>query len=331
MVFETPISWLLVEIFSIILFFICLNHASKQENSIFYILELFGFVLGAGLFENVGVNISHTYYYDTRRIMMIGSVPLEILFIEAATWYAAINLALKLNFPKWAIPFVVGLLGSVQDMTVDPAAVFDTYAITDQAIADAVNTSHPEALGNGIQSGQWNWTNPGYDGGFFGIPVFNFSGWMYLMAFYTIFVLIGRWLYQKYSYAAIGFLYPFVAGVMNVVCLGTPLNRLLLFGNLDPTQSTIISETIMLCLNYGFAIALLIIFRKRASKINLKQDGYILFLLPIAMHLYDIIYAFVQQVEIAYIPVILISSIHFAYLFIVYQNNKRIDNTILFT
>lgn len=322
MLFGTPISWFLVEAFSLVLFFVCMNHAIKQENPFLKTLELFGFILGAAIFENVGTNVAHTYYYDTRRIMMIGGVPLEILLIEASIWYAAFNLVLKLNVPVWAIPFIVGLFGSVQDMTIDPAAVFDRYALS-STVAEAVNLSHPGALGNDILSGQWNWTYPGYDGGFFGIPFYNFSGWMYLMAFYTAWVLVGRWLYQKYNRKIIAFSYPLIAGVLNVLCLATPVNRVLLFGKLDPAQSTLMSELIMLCLNFGFAIILLTAFRKRLTAIDMKKDGLILFGLPVIIHTYDIVYAFAIGTIIAYVPVIVISAIHFAYLYFLFRQNQK--------
>ncbi len=324
MILGTYTSWLLVEIFSIVLFLITMNHAMKQEKPFIRVLELFGFILGAAIFENVGTNLVHTYYYDARRIMMFGGVPLEILLMEASIWYAAFNLVKKLNPPLWAIPFIVGLFGSVQDMTIDPSAVFDTYALT-QPVAEVINGTHPRALGNGIMSGQWNWTNPGYEGGFFGIPFYNFSGWMYLMFFYTAFVMIGRWLTAKFNSNIIGFSYPFVAGVLQAFSFSNPISRYALFGNIDPFQSTYMSELIVLILNFSFAIFLIIAFRKRMTSIDLKKDGIILFGLPVIMHVYDIIYAFAKGTTIAYAPAIIVSAIHFAYLFLVYRQNKKLE------
>lgn len=327
MIFGTPISWLLVEVFSVILFLASINHAIKQERPFLKVLELFGFILGAAIFENIGTNVVHTYYYDVRRIMMVGGVPLEILLIEASIWYAAFSLVKKLNVPVWAIPFIVGLFGSVQDMTIDPAAVFDTYKLA-QPVADAVNTTHPGALVDGISSGQWNWTYPGYEGdGFFGIPFYNFSGWMYLMFFYSTYVLIGRWLVEKFNTNIIGYSYPFIAGMLQAMSFSTPISRYVLFGNTAPALSTANSELMLVCINYLFAISLIVIFRKRMTAINLKKDGLILFGFPIALHVYDIIYAFAKGTTIAYIPVIVVSLIHFGYLFMVYLQNKKLIPT----
>ncbi len=323
MIFGTPISWFLVEIFSIVLFLTAVNHAIKQDSLFLKVLELFGFVLGAAIFENVGTNVVHTYYYDVRRIMMVGGVPLDILFIESVIWYAAFNLVKKLKVPIWVIPFAVGLFGSVQDMTIDPAAVFDTYALS-TPVADAVNTTHPGALGDGIMSGQWNWTNPGYEGGFFGIPFYNYSGWMYLMFFYSAWILLLRWVYQKFNFKVVGYLYPFVAGVLQAFSFSNPISRYALFGTLDPAQSTYTGELTMLCINFAIAIILLAVFWKRMGAIDMKKDGLILFGLPVIIHLYDIIYTFAMGTTVAYVPVLAVSAIHFAYLYLVYRKTRSL-------
>lgn len=324
MIFGTPVSWFITELFAWVIFFVTIQHATKQEDSFLRILELFGFILGAAIFENVGTNVVHTYYYDVRRIMMVGGVPLEILLLEASIWYAAFNLVRKLHVPFWAIPFIVGLFGSVQDMTIDPAAVFDTFPLA-PTVADAVNQTHPGALGSGIMSGQWNWTNPGYDGGFFGIPFYNYSGWMYLMVFYTIWAMLGRWLYTKTgSKPIIGYLYPFVAGVLQAFSFSNPVSRFLLFGSIDPFQSTYMSELLLLIFNYTFATVLIIVFWKRMQKIDLKADGLIFLGIPIILHLFDIVYAFARGTSVAYIPVIVVSAIHFGYLFLLFRKNASL-------
>ena len=312
-IFGTPVSWLLVEVLSVVVFLACIVHATKQENPSLKILELFGFILGAAIFENIGVNNAHAYYYDVRRWMMIGDVPLQILVLEAAIWYSAFIFAQRLRVPLLAIPFVVGLFGSLQDMTIDPAAVYDRYPVSDEVAAE-VNSTHPGALGNGILSGQWNWSDPGYTEAFFGIPVYNWSGWMYLMAFYTAWVVVGRALYRKTGYSWVGFSYPFIAGVLNVVCLATPVNRLLLFGTFNPSETTMLLQILMVTVNYSVAIILLAVSRKNWSPINLPTDGGIVFGLPLLLHLFDIIYVFSAQTEGAYAPVLLVSIIHGAFL-----------------
>lgn len=199
MIFGTPVTWLMAEIFSLVLFFIIIKHATKQENPAIRIFEFIGLIIAAALYENVGV-AGGIYDYDLHRVLMVGKVPLEILLLEAEIWYVALMLTEKMRLPNWAKPFVVGLFASVQDMTLDPSAVYDLHD-----------------FGAGL-SGQWNWAKY-YDGTFFGIPFFNFSGWLYMMAYFTAFVLLGRWMYKKTKNKFIGNGYPWVAGILTPLLL----------------------------------------------------------------------------------------------------------------
>ncbi len=323
MIFGSPISWVITELLSLGVFFTVLVHASKQTNSGLKTLELFGFIIAAAIFENVGVNFGHNYSYDLRRFMMIGKVPLEILLLEASIWYAAFALVERLALPAWARPFAVGLFGSVQDMTVDPSAVFDRFALTDESQIATWNQVYPGSMGDGGMSGQWNWTNPGYDGGFFGIPFYNFSGWMYLMFYFSAAILVGRWLYDRRKSLVIAYAYPFVAALVDVVCLASPVNVFMLFGIPIAPAGSKIAELIMLCLNYGVAIVILFVFRKRVQAMDLKADGIILFGVPLFLHAYDIIYAFARGTSVAYVPVVLIGVLHALYLLLMYRAGKR--------
>jgi hypothetical protein len=55
MIFGTPVTWFFTEIMASVLFIWCVAHASKQENGTIRVLELFGFILYAAIFENIGV------------------------------------------------------------------------------------------------------------------------------------------------------------------------------------------------------------------------------------------------------------------------------------
>ena len=252
MIFGTPVTWFIVEVIAAILFLVCIVHASRQEHGILRVLELLGFVFYSAIFENIGV-FTDIYDYNLNRVMMIGKVPIEILLIEAVIFYASLQLVAKLRLPNWAKPFAVGFLSSFQDMSLDPAAVFDLHKL------------------DGVLSGQWNWT-PRYDGTFFGIPFFNFSGWMYLMAYYTAAVLVGRWLYAKYKKEAIGYLYPFVGGLAGVLLLVSPLTQFLLFGMPFVPIYTRGAEIALLAVNFAVGLGLLLRFQKLGERFDLKQD-----------------------------------------------------------
>ena len=92
MIFGTPITWFITEIFASVLFVICLIHAAKQEHGIIRLLELLAFILYSAIFENIGVFMD-IYDYNVNRIMMIGKVPIEILMLEGVIFYVALRFA----------------------------------------------------------------------------------------------------------------------------------------------------------------------------------------------------------------------------------------------
>ena len=294
MIFGTPLTWFLAEILSVVLFVVCLIHASKQKDAVLRILELVAFLLYSGIFENIGV-YAKIYDYDLHRIMLVGKVPAGILLFEAVIFYVGLRLTEFLDIPNWGKPFVVGFLASLQDMTMDPAAVFDLHSF------------------NGVISGQWNWT-PHYAGGFFNIPYFNFTGWMSMMVYYTAFILIGECLYKKNQQPFVGYIYPFAAALLSVILMVSPLNQLVLFGAPLVPLYTKNVELVLLVINFSIACLILLKCQKPTRAFNFWRDGIVI-AIPFVLHLYDIMVAFALRIEVAYVPVVLVSAIHLLYLF----------------
>lgn len=305
---NSPTTWLLAEILSIILLFICVIHASKQEKPSISLLELAGFVLAAGLFENIGVSVN-AYDYNLNRIFLFGKAPFAILFFEAVIVYTGLRLVEHLAVPKWLIPLVVGFFATIQDMTIDPSAVFDTYMV------------------NGVQSGRWNWQCMGYEHGFFGIPFFNFSGWVYLVAYYVAFILIGRWVYSRYEKqklgAAIGYSYPVIAGFLVPLVLVSPITTFLLFGMPFYPMFQRTPELVMMIINLLIPLLILIFYGRLKIKIDMSKDWVILFV-PVVLHLWDILIAVVRNIQIAYFPSIVIGGLHILLLVYYYLSNKKL-------
>lgn len=79
MIFGTPISWFINEIIASVLFLLCIVHILKNEKPIQKLLELFCYVLTAGIFENIGV-WAGIYDYSLHRILLFGRVPFAVLF-----------------------------------------------------------------------------------------------------------------------------------------------------------------------------------------------------------------------------------------------------------
>ena len=295
---STPISWAIAEVLAFILFYYCLADILKKKDKnvrTFQVFDLVGFVVYAAIFENIGV-IVYTYNYSLDRLIMVGVVPLSLLFFEAAIFYSALQFAETMKFPKWVIPFVVGFLGMLQDMTIDPAAVFDLHLI------------------DGVIEGRWNWTIH-YDDTFFGIPFFNYTGWYLLMFYYTTLIQLGRNLFGKSGYKySVGVLYVLLSPIIGVLLIVSPLTRFLLF--LDPIYPTFSNRTAeiftLVTINI-ITVGLLIKYRRRDVVINPK-DYPVMWRIPVILHAFDIVLAFSLGITIAYVPVLLFAAIHLGYL-----------------
>jgi len=309
---KTPLSWAIAEILSIGLFLFCIYDVLKrndEKNQFFRVMELFGFVLYSGLFENVGV-LTSIYDYSFNRLIMVGAVPLSILLFEAAIFYAALLFAEQLNLPKWAIPIIVGFLCMLQDLTIDPAAVFDLQYVD----------------GVGYQ-GRWNWTFR-YEFPFFGIPYFNYSGWFTMMFYYSIFILIGRYFFEKNERKpSIGFLYIILAPLISFLLMISPINQMILFSPLFfiPTVGLFnrTAEIIMLLIITGISIITIIKYRKK-EKILSYKDYKPIWIIPTILHVFDIILVFSLGIVIAYIPVILFGIIHLIYIGYFFIDNSKL-------
>ena len=309
---SSPASWVIAEILAFILFSYCLADIIKKNDKktrLFRVFELFGFVVYAGIFENIGVLVN-TYNYSLDRLVMVGVVPLSLLMFEAAIFYAALQFAELMKYPKWVIPIVVAFLGMLQDMTIDPAAVFDLHLV------------------NGVLEGRWNWTSH-YEDMFFGIPFFNYIGWYLLMFYYTSFVLIGRNLHEKSEYKDyVGFAYVIIIPIICVLLIVSPLTRFILF--LYPIFPMFVHRTVEICmlsLVSIISLSTIIYYRKRDVIVDYKKNP-VIWVIPVILHLFDIILAFTLGIEIAYIPVLLFAGIHLGYLaiYILKKDSKIIED-----
>ena len=298
-----PVTWIIMEVMSVVLFAMCMRHALNSDRPKHKIFELCCFVLAAALFEHVGV-LGGNYWYSQERFMRFGLLPLSILLIESVIMYSAMTLFEYTNMPKWSIIWFVGILSTIQDMTIDPVYVNDTYVI------------------DGVAQGHWNWTIY-YDTTFFGIPFFNFSSWFFMTGIYAGMMLLGRHLYDKTKKEWIGAAYPFVSAVLLIVAL-VP-TAILLVKPVYSDNSTFLFWYELIALIFNFACAIVLIAKnwKKMSPVNLKKDGMVIFAIPALLHLYDIIVGFGLGIQKSYVPVVVFTVIHMAYLFVVYRNSKK--------
>ncbi|GKT36150.1 Bisanhydrobacterioruberin hydratase CruF-like protein [Aduncisulcus paluster] len=307
--FITPLSWLSVEVLSIVLLFYVISDAItqfKKSHAIMRIGEFFAFMLYAGLYENVGVG-ANIYYYSLNRFIMFGRVPLSVLIIEAAVFYSLMRLAEKTKMPLWSKPFLVGLGGLLSDLTIDPSSVFDLHLV------------------NGVMEGRWNWTTH-YDNLFFGIPFFNFTGWFTMMFYFSTFVLLGREIYEKKQQKmSVGVAYILISVLLSLVVLVSPINTFLLFMQPIFPQNTRIAEITMLLIISTISTLISWKFFSLSTPLSFSKDR-IIWLIPIVLHIYDILAAFLVKIRIAYIPSLLFGIPHSLLLWWMFRRNQSNTN-----
>lgn len=301
----TPPSWLIVEVISIVLLVYVLADITRvydKANQIVRIGEFLGFMLLVASYENIGHGAS-IYLYSQDRILMFGGVPLAIIIIEGAILYAGFRFIDKMDMPLWTKGFIVGMFALVQDLTMDPSAVFDLHEV------------------NGIMEGRWNWTQS-YEGKLlFGIPFFNFTGWFMQNLYYTTFILLGREYYKragKTTKAAIT--YIFTSIILSFILILTLNNFTLFMWPVVPLY-TKSAEIIMLSLTIIIAVIIIFKYFKIKTAFDWKNDK-IIWLVPLILHAYDILAAFILGIEQAYIPSILFMIPHLIFIIYVFKTKS---------
>jgi len=288
-----PTPWLLADTLTLLLsllLIVFLMQRSKHPATI--LLEAFAFViLYASVFENFAV-VQGWYVYG-RSLLMIGDVPLSVPLIEMDVLLGGLWLLEKMDMPAWSKPFVVGLWGMLQDFSLDPVAVRQVF------------------ITQGISSGRWTWLIEKWMVNIYNIPVYNFPGWMLIMLYAAAFILLGRWWFKRSGYKPIiGYVYPFLAVILALIAMVSPLSQFLLwlapFGNKGSN-----AEWIMLAFHLLFPSLLLVfVWRGRMKQsIALKEDWPV-FAIPLIFHLTNILFALTGGMNNVLWLVLLSSFIH---------------------
>jgi hypothetical protein len=234
------------------------------------ILECLAFVmLYAGLFENFAV-VQGWYVYG-RSLLMFGDVPLSVPLLEMDVLILGLWLLEKMKMPDWAKPFVIGLFGMLQDLSLDPLAVRQAYSV------------------NGAASGRWTWLlSPGATQ-MYNIPVYNFPGWMLIMLYGSIFLLIGRGIFKRSGYKPwVGWAYPFLAMLLALITMVTPLSQFLLWMAPLGAKGTPFEWILFACHLVFPTLLLLFLWRGKMNGRFVFSADRPLFLVPMLFHLADI-------------------------------------------
>jgi hypothetical protein len=301
-----PIPWLLADLLTVLVTLLVLVFVvQKSRHPVAALLECFGFVfLYASIYENFAV-VQGWYVYG-RSLLMIGDVPLSVPLIEMDVLVTTLWLLEKMEIPTWCKPFVVGLFGMLQDFSLDPYTVRQVFKV------------------GGVTSGRWSWMLPQGAVNIYGVPVYNFPGWMLIMLYASIFFLIGRWWFRKSGYRpAVGYIYPFISILLALLTLVTPLSQFLLWlGPFFAKGSD--AEWAMLAFHLILPSLLLVVFWRGRMKqaVTLKADLPVFVVIGI-MHLSDILFTVTGGYKDILWLVLLISLIHFALLGLIWFAGRK--------
>jgi hypothetical protein len=311
-VFHTPIPvpWLLADILAILVSLVVVAFIVKNSRyPVVVLLECFCFVfLYASVFENFAV-VQGWYLYG-RSYLMIGDVPFSVPLIEMDVFVTTLWLLEKMDIPNWCKPFIVGLFGMLQDFSIDPVAVRQVFTT------------------QGIATGRWTWLlTPGVVN-IDNIPVYNFPGWMLIMLFATIYVLLGRWWFKRSGYKPlVGLLYPFLAFILALITMALPTSSFLLWLAPFGVKGSN-SEWVMLAFHLIFPTVLLIFFwrGRMKSRLTFKNDVPV-FAVIVLFHLADILFAIAGGFYDVLWLVLLVSAVHVALLGLIVYRSTKVEST----
>jgi hypothetical protein len=299
-----PLPWFLQDVIVVALTVIVVVFIMKKsKHPVQALLEGFCFVfLYAGVFENFAVIMG--WYAYGRSLLMFIAVPLSVPLIEMDVFVVGLWMLEKMQVPDWNKPFIMGLLGMLQDFSLDPLATSQVYTI------DSVTT------------GRWTWfLNPGAVN-IYSIPVYNFPGWMLIMLYATIFVILGRrWFKRSGTKPRVAYGYPFASLLLALLGMMSPVSQVLLW--MVGFQGSYV-EWIMLAFHLGFPSVLLLWFWRGKMKqpISLKGD-FPVFAVPVILHVSDIIFTIAGGFTAVLWLVVLASCVHVALLVIILFASKR--------
>lgn len=246
----------------------------KEEHPESFLMEMFCFVfLYAAVFENFATIVG--YYGYGRSFLMIFNVPLSVPLMEYLVVYSGLKLTGKMNMPGWSRAIVTGMMGMLFDLSLDPLAVRQIHAgVSEKPI------------------GRWSWFPGPTDVNIFGVPVYNFTGWILMIGFAAGFFLLGRWLYRRSGYKTwVGLVYPFAAIIASLGALYSPITSFLFW--LGPLWSKGgVTEWIMYFFDSLVGIAMLVfLWRGRMRKTLTLKDDWQILMIFVLFHISNILFA----------------------------------------
>jgi uncharacterized membrane protein len=164
------LSFIGMEIMSIALFLICSWHALRVKHSKQRFLELGMAAVFGILLEELNVLLSGGYYvYGRDFLIILDQAPLAIGLGWAVIIYSAMSISDAYGFDERVKPFFDAIQAILIDLSMDAVA---------------------------IRLGFWRWSIALTDG-WFGVPGGNFFGWMFVVAIFSSYTRLIRYLEEK--------------------------------------------------------------------------------------------------------------------------------------
>lgn len=246
-------SWVINDILVLIMATVMILYIVKTEkNPVSILLEFFVFTaLYAAVFENFATVVG--FYQYGRSILMIGNIPLTVPIIEYLILYSALKLVDTMKVPFWSKPIIVGFIAILSDFSLDPVAV--------------------KMIPEGGDIGRWAWYLPEVPQ-IYNEPVHNFTGWMYIIGYAALFIMIGRSIHKKHNYnKKIGYIYPFVAHLIALLFVMSPLTQFLtILSPLMPQESNGEWYIFIFTMIVPILILLFIWRGKMVGHLSIKRD-----------------------------------------------------------
>jgi hypothetical protein len=154
---DLPAPWVghMVEVASLPLFGWCwwdARRGGRGEHVELGVAVAYGIAL-----ELADMWIFGTYHYGTMTWWWVAHVPIYIPLLWAAILHSSMAISDRAGLPRWAAPFLDGLLAVLIDLAIDAIA---------------------------IRLGMWSWKIR-LDEGWFGVPAGNLCAWMWVAVWYS--------------------------------------------------------------------------------------------------------------------------------------------------
>jgi len=127
-------------------------------------------------------------------------------------------------------------------------------------------------------------------------------------------LILGRRYFEKAEFKhKQGITYVILAPLLSIILICSPITNFLLFAQPFVAIFDRTAEITMLSIILGISTIIMFIVWKPVEKIHWK-DSRIIWVVPFILHVMDIIYALVLNIEIAYIPIFVFGTIHMLYI-----------------